>query len=239
MKSIWPLICLVLLSSPSARPQVPSDSDLLDRIKLNRTHFPTLDLGPSLREKADLSGEDVAVTKVVKETPILCDHCPPPDPANHPDVIRATHESDLVAIGHVLRNTSCLTQNEAFIFTDSQFVIDEIWKPFSPSSSSLPLAINSEITLATPGGIVVSNGHTISAFLSNIVPLRTGHSYLMYLKYMPDSSSFFPGTLYGFDLTANPVLLLHTTLSNPAQTLSSNRTDFLRAMHSSTLLGLR
>jgi hypothetical protein len=227
------LIVFILFSVYLAGAQSIPDSELIARIKANKTKFGEWDRGVSLREKAASLGKDISANPVVLESPILCDRCPSPDPSNHPEVKRATAEADLVVVGHVVRNISALTQNEAFIFTDSEFVIDEIWKGENFTSSQSP-KIGDEITIATPGGSVVSNGHRITAYPSNRTPLQAGHNYLMYLKYMPDSRSYIPVSLDGFDMTQPTVVYLRKTLPAPARELLNDKIAFLNAMRAST-----
>jgi hypothetical protein len=229
------LVVLVLSSCAYviAAQSIP-DSELIARIQLNKSKFPEWDKGANLKNKADTLGHDVTANIRVMGTSSLCDKCPEPDPANDPEVKRATIASDLIVAGHVTKNISALTQNEAFVFTDSEFVIDEIWKSEKIPGRNSQVSVGEEITITHPGGIVKSHGHVIRAFLSNHIPLEPGHSYLMYLRYLPDSRSYIPDGLKGFDVTESVVKSLETTSTPPAQGLMSARALFLQAMRAST-----
>ena len=232
------VVALNLCCVPFVWAQSVSDSELIARIKLNRGNFQEWDRGPNLPEKAKLLGKDILASPTVRETPILCDRCPKPDPENHPEVKRAASESDLVAIGHVVRNISASTQNEAFVFTDSEFVVDEVLKSNDASPTSRVIGVGDEVTVTAPGGSVKSGSFRITASPSNRVPLQVGHRYLLFLAFLPNSRSYVQTSLFGFDITKPTVLSLRTTLISPASELFSDRSLFLHAMRSSTHLAV-
>jgi hypothetical protein len=214
--------------------QAVSDEEIVARSKANSSHFRHWDRGPDLKERANSLGKDISADRVITGTSSLCDGCPSPDPQNDPAVKRATHESDVVVIGQVRRNVSAFTEHNAFVFTDSQFVVGEIWK----NSADHPTVVGQEITIARPGGTVQSGEHTIRAYPSNQVPLQVGRTYLMYLNYLFDSNSYVPVTLDGFDVTGLAVIPLRSSELPPAERLLSNKPQFLKAMQASTMRGI-
>jgi len=196
------LVSLALLSQcPGLLAQSVSDAELIERLKANRSNFSELDNGPSLRSRAQTLGRDISVNPISFETPAQCKDCPRSDPTQDAQVMQAARQSDLVAVGRVVRNISCLTQNEAFVFTDSEFVIEEVWK----SAKSAPVAVGGEITVAAAGGAVIADGHHIRAAAPNVTTLQTGHQYLLFLKFLSNSQSYKPIGLDGFDLTLTAV----------------------------------
>ncbi|MBW4039169.1 MAG: hypothetical protein HIU91_09895 [Acidobacteria bacterium] len=233
-KHFFATLTVSLLAGAVCAQSVP-DSELVARIKANRSHFSELDRGPNLEKQAANLGQDISADRSVSGNPGLCGGCAPPDPNNDPDVKRATAESDLIVIGEDVRNISSLTENKAFVFTDSEFIISEIWKDTGTTGSAQPLAFGSEITITTPGGVARSGGHRIEASLSHKAPMRAGHQYLMYLRYLPDSRSYAPVGLGGFDISKLAVAPLWTLGTSPAQQLMSNKLAFIQALHSSTL----
>ncbi len=220
------LICWQVVEAQS----LPND-ELINRIKLNTALFAQLDQGANLPERAHSQGKDIFVNRVNNETATLCDACSPEDPTNDPEVKRAASESDLIAVGHVTRNISALTANEAFVFTDSEFVLDEVWKSRHESKVFMP---KDEITVVTPGGTVMSDGHKIRAALSNHAQLMVGHSYLLFLKYLPENRSYTVVSLSGFDVTNEKVVSLRTSVPSPAKELLGDKINYLQALHSST-----
>ncbi len=211
------------------------DSELIARLKANRSHFAQLDNGPSLKDKANKLNQDVSRDLNVTGTPAICAGCPTPDPNDDPGVKGATNRSDIVVVGHDVKNVSALTQNEAVVFTDSELIIDQIWKNAASPESGPTVAQGSEITIAELGGAVRVDGHWIRASLSNRVPFKAGHTYVLYLKYLPDSRSYIQVAFGGFDISSLAVVPLRTNEAPPAPNLLSNKPAFVQALHSSTL----
>jgi len=218
----------------NSKSQSMSDTELIARLKANQARFAEWERGGDLRERANRLGKDITANPVVKETSIKCDSCPNPDARNHPEVKLAANKSDLVAVGHIIRNISSLTDSGAFIFTDSEFVVDEIWKDSKKDSPHHSIKIGDEVTITSPGGTVISDGHKITAQPTNLIPLKLNHSYLVYLRYLQDSRSYIAVGLDGFDVTETPVIPLRTTLKPPAQAFLSDKNSFLDAMKAST-----
>jgi hypothetical protein len=149
---------------------------------------------------------------------------------NHWRIKQAVAESDLVAIGKVTRKISALTENKGFVVTDSEFLISDILM----SRKKAGPAIGSVITVATPGGTVVLDGHHITASLANDRLITNGDQYVLFLKYLPDSGSYMPTSLFGFDTTGPTVVPMLTTIAPPAEKFFSNPTLFIQAVRSST-----
>ena len=211
------------------------DSELIARLKANRSLFSSFDHGPSLKDRANQLNQDVSRDLNVSASPGICVGCPKPDPNDDPDIKRATNHSDIVVVAHDFKNVSALTQNETFVFTDSELIVDQIWKNASSSEAGPSIAEGSEITVVEPGGAVRINGHLIRGSLSDRVPFKIGHTYLLYLKYLPDSRSYIPIPFAGFDISSLAVVPLKTDELLPAPNLLSNKPAFVQALHSSTL----
>ena len=184
--------------------QSVSYAELIERLKANRSNFSELDNGPSLRSRAQTLGRDISVNPISFETPAECKDCPRSDPTQNAQVMQAARQSDLVVVGRVIRNISCLTQNEAFVFTDSEFIVEEIWKD-AKLLNSAPVTVGREITVAAAGGAVIADGYHIRAAAPNVTTLQTGHQYLLSPKFMSNSQSYKPIGLDGFDLTLTAV----------------------------------
>lgn len=215
------------------------NSELVERLKINRSHFEDLDRGASLSDQARRTGKDVVVNRRIFETESLCSSCPAPEATNHPEVKRATHESNVVATGHFIRKISSLTANEAFVFTDYEFLIEDVWKSTNISTLQRPQRPGDEITVTLPGGTVESNGHKVSVSMSNRAPIQTGRTYLLYLRYLPDSRSYKPVSLDGLDITGPLVTSLKTTSRPPNKELLNNKVLFVQAMRASTNLAVQ
>ena len=147
---------------------------------------------------------------------MICSDCPKPDRSDHPAVRRAAARSDLVVVARDVKNVSALTQKNSFVLTDSQMSVDQVWKADGPYNHPQTVSPGSEITVVTPGGVASVGGHTVRASLSNRIPLQVGHSYLLFLRYIPVSASYVPDSLDGldgFDISGSKVIPLRTTTS--------------------------
>lgn len=234
MKHLPVLAFALTLIGSSVLAQSLPDAVLIKRMTANRGKFAEWDHGVNLREKVVSSGQDVTANPIVKETSTICDGCPAVAATADPAIKRAARESDLVVTGHVVRNISALTENESFVFTDSEFVLDSVWRKSSIVTST-DSSVGSEITVAWPGGEVKVEGHKISSFPTNRTPLLVGHQYLLFLKYLPDSQSYMSTSLDGFDIGSPKVLPLRKTLVSPAHDLLNDKLAFLQAVRSATI----
>jgi hypothetical protein len=233
MRFLTAALLLSAFASAACYGQTVPQSELIRRIELNRSFFSDWDNWPNLRTQVDQTGQDVSLIPNVMESPLACNKCVPADPTNDPGVKLAAQLSNIVVVGHVTMNISALTKKESFIVTDSEFIVDEVWKDSSQSMGSTSLIDGTEITVVTPGGVVRSDGHTIRASMPNRESLREGGRYLLFLKYIPSSNSYYPVGFYGFDVTQGHVEALHKTLPPPAASLIANTSIFMQAMHSS------
>ena len=218
--------------------QKVSDSEIVARITSYRQHFDDASYGRSLREESLSRGKDVAIRLNVAENHALCDHCPTTDSTDDPEVKRAALTSDLVVLGTVTKNISALTRNDKSIFTDSEFVIDEVWKNQHANSLQTLVEVGDEISIMRLGGTVGVNGHTLRVSLSNQLPLQIGHRYLMFLRYQPEVGAYVPIWADGYDVTLSNVVPLHSFIAAADRPLLGDKRLFLDSMRSSTRRGL-
>jgi hypothetical protein len=126
--------CLIVLlvgtfiGSAPLKGQALSDQELIARLKINKMLFPNWDRGPSLKDRITSENRDIFLKPIVSESSIACEACPKADDFDNPETEVAAKGSDLVVIGSVTRNVSAFTERNAFIFTDSEFSIEEILK---------------------------------------------------------------------------------------------------------------
>jgi len=217
-------LCLVL----TVEAQQVDDATLIERLRANRSLFPEWDHGPSLRKRVQVQGSDITYQPIVSETSLTCDECAEPNNYDHPEVKRVAKDADLVIVGRVARNISALTEKEAFIFTDSEVVIDQLWKRHLPAK--IQYSVGSEITVARPGGTMRIEGHNIKALPSNLVPLRVDGRYLLFLKFLSSSNSFVPIGFEGFSLEDNVITSLQTSRRPAMRNLLNNPWLFLETM---------
>lgn len=95
-------------------------------------------------------------------------------------------KADLIVEGMVKDKFSQLTESKDFIFTDHDFVIDEVLKTDS-DGAILP---HSKITITRPGGVIQLNGKTAEAVDTSFQPLKTGRRYLLFLSSVPTTGAY-------------------------------------------------
>lgn len=149
----------------------------------------------------------------------------PADDFDHETIKSATRAFDLVVVGNVVSQTSSLTTNGAFVFTDSELVISDVWKGRGPG-----LADGKEITVTSAGGTVLSGAYRISASIPGVASPVLGLTYLLFLKHLPESSSYKLVSPLGFDVTGPSIKPLNTQEIMPGARFAKQPTHFMEAM---------
>lgn len=87
-------------------------------------------------------------------------------------------DADAVVVGEVKNKASLLTEDEDFIFTDYDIIVEEVIK----NNASDPIAPNAEITVSNPGGKIQLINRIVEAKDLSFPPLVIGERYLLFLK---------------------------------------------------------
>ena len=95
--------------------------------------------------------------------------------------------ADTVVLGTVQNKSSQLIEDGTFTFTDYELHVEEVIK----DNKADPIQSGSNITITRPGGSVLLNGHTIRAVDFRRGLLMPKERYLLFLKYLPDTNSYF------------------------------------------------
>ncbi len=143
---------------------VPNQAILDGRTTRNRALYAEYDHGPNLRNKVLQEGKDVDQTISIFETAVVCSSCPTVPDSNNAEVKAAARESSLVALGRVVSKRADFTDSGSFVFTDAEFVIDEVLKSDGMGGCERQ---GCQITVSTPGGLAHSGGHLVHMQLSN------------------------------------------------------------------------
>lgn len=232
MKKICFVIVLTLFA-PAIFAQQVSVDETVRRLKINRSFFRDWDHWPDLEERVLKTNHDVTVRPLHQENILECGSCSEPEPKNDPSVKQAVRTSDYVVVGRVVSSISAITTNKAFVVTDFEFIVEDIWKDHIPGDPKHSMQIGQEVTVLMRGGMVRSHGHIIDAKLPHETPLRLGDRYLLFLREIPESNSFVLTTLDGFDITQRLVVPIHKSGHHPAEKKVGNNAEFLEALHAS------
>jgi len=138
--------------------------------------------------------------------------------------------SDIILVGTVTKNISALTQSGGFVFTDSEFVIDEVLGAQTKSADRPAQAAGDEVTITSPGGQLYADGHKISASVSDSPQLRPGRRYLLFLRYIPASQSYSRVGIGGFDISGGLAVPLRTDPDITPAPIPDGRDQFIAAM---------
>jgi hypothetical protein len=110
---------------------------------------------------------------------------------------RITCGSDAIVIGTVTAKSSNIIKSGTFLFTDYEIAVTEVLKN-NPASA---VNVGDTITVPRLGGAVSLGGHVVRATDETMAGLTTGKSYLLYLKFLPDSGTYRPLGHPAFDDT--------------------------------------
>ncbi len=106
-------------------------------------------------------------------------------------------EVDLIAIGHPIQQLSHLTPSNKSVYTDYDFVVDQVVK----NNAAAPLSLQEHIVVTRLGGVVnvttAFGPATIEMNMGFYPPLETGTTYLMFLGYVRASGGYQTGGMNG------------------------------------------
>jgi len=110
------------------------------------------------------------------------------DPLKNDDAEFATEvcRADAIVVGTPVSHYSFLSKNHSTVITDYKIQLASIIR----DSSKAPLVTDHEIVLTTPGGTVTMPEGTIEQHPALVSPLIRGHSYIFFLRYIPQSGQY-------------------------------------------------
>lgn len=95
-------------------------------------------------------------------------------------------EADLVATVLINDQTSQLTENSEFIFTDFTATIGTVYK----NNQAALATSGNPIIISRPGGKVEIKGKVVSALDASFKMLKPGRQYLLFLKYITQTGAY-------------------------------------------------
>lgn len=95
-------------------------------------------------------------------------------------------KADAIVAGTARRNTAHLTDDEALIFTEYEFTVDEVLK----NNVSSPINPKDTIQITRPGGLVNIDGQLIRFVDRSYKPLQLRQNYLLFLKYVRGANGY-------------------------------------------------
>lgn len=176
-----------------------------------KTHSQLYDKKYDLPQKLDLPDpknkhQSEALTAIGTPMEVFSDTDPLPTVT---DVFRnLSCSADVIVVGTVSGKTSQLMNSRQFVFTEYDFVVNEVLK----DNRAAPIVLNQPITVVRPGGTVEIDGRIVRAVDDSFRPLLTDNSYLLFLKYLPKTKSYDSVILKGsFKVKGNQLIKLTGT----------------------------
>jgi hypothetical protein len=114
-------------------------------------------------------------------------------------------KADAVVIGVVKNKTSQLTENEEFIFTDYELLVEDVLK----DNPAVPIQKNTSIIITRPGGTIQINNRKVSALDEAFKPLGVEGHYLLFLRFIPVTGAYKASSSTGsYQLKTNKIFKL-------------------------------
>lgn len=111
--------------------------------------------------------------------------------------LACSHEVDLIATGRPIQQLSHLTPSNKMIYTDYDFVVDQVVK----NNAAAPVVPQAHIVVTRLGGVVkvttASGPTTIEMNLDFYPALEAGTTYMMFLGYVRSSGGYQTGGING------------------------------------------
>ena len=93
--------------------------------------------------------------------------------------------SEAVIIGHPVAESSALTAEHTFVFTDNDFEVERVFK-----DTRGVLRNGSRIVVTRPGGTFAYKGLTLTAVEVELPTFTLGQRYLIFLHRLPDTGTY-------------------------------------------------
>lgn len=94
--------------------------------------------------------------------------------------------SDLVVLAKAETGTSHMSADKDFLYTDWNFVTEEILKNNAYSA----VETGATILVTRPGGKLQVDGRTVYADCPNFLSFANGQQYLLYLQFIPETGAY-------------------------------------------------
>ncbi|HEX8177750.1 MAG TPA: hypothetical protein VF543_21855 [Pyrinomonadaceae bacterium] len=95
-------------------------------------------------------------------------------------------EADAIVIATIKSETSFLTEDETFLYTNHNVVVNEVIKD-NPAAT---LQADDKIIVSRSGGTITLNGKKVYAVNKSALPLQLNKRYLLFLTYLPERGTY-------------------------------------------------
>ncbi len=102
-------------------------------------------------------------------------------------------EADAVVLGSVENKESHLTEDETWIYTEYDFLVDEIIK----DNLALSIVLNDKIKITRPGGLIKLDNQVVRVQDRLYEQLKKNKKYLLFLKFVPSTQGYLVSNVKG------------------------------------------
>lgn len=95
-------------------------------------------------------------------------------------------DADAVVVGVVMGKKAHLTEDETFVYTEYDFSVEDILK----NNSTSAIAVNGDIQITRPGGLIKLENQVIRVEDKSYPPLEIKKKYLLFLKFIPSANGY-------------------------------------------------
>jgi hypothetical protein len=193
-----------------------NEGKLTEKQKVHRKLYKDFRLGKKLPELAAETPE--TEVGVIRGVPGKMFDPDSPRLTFHGYLKNLVRDADAIVIGVINSQSSQLTEDEDFIFTDYDMAVEQILKD-NPVAS---IQSGSDLTITRPGGILQLDNKEVRALDETLAPLKTGSRYILFLKYIPATGSYKAFTSNG-SFQINDKKLIKLTQESLPKELESGR----------------
>ena len=101
--------------------------------------------------------------------------------------------SDAVVFGSPKSKIARLTEDESWVYTEYDFLVEEVLK----QSQNAPLGKNENIQITRSGGLVKLDGYVFRVENTAIQQLKKNKKYLLFLNYVPEANGYIANNSFG------------------------------------------
>jgi hypothetical protein len=133
-------------------------------------------------------------------------------------------KADAVVIGIVQNKSAHLTEDETFVYTEYEFLINDVLK----NNTRSPIEVNGSIQITRPGGLIKLDNQIIRVVDQLYEPLQTKKEYLLFLNYIPAANGYIVSSAEGDFLIEDNSLKTLSKLVIPKELTKKDDSQVLR-----------
>ena len=134
-------------------------------------------------------------------------------------------DADTIVLGTVKGQTSSLTEDESFIYTANELKVETVLK----NDSTQAIKSGEVINAIRMGGTIQLNGRKIVAEFKGNKTLELGHSYLLFLTFVPEKGLYVADSI-SYQIKNDKIVKLTEQQLEPELESGKNANSFISAV---------